>query len=294
MHVGIIGAGAFGRALGGVIKKNATVIYVDAKDVLPSRRYDAIFLCVPVPVLRAVLTKYKDVLRGTCVVQSGKGISGKKLQLPIEMFREIVKPDHCNYAALMGPSFASEVGKKGQLTAFSVGDECGECFKKVRRLLRHPGIALERTTDPKALELAGALKNVYAVLFGYLEGAGYGENTRAAIFVRVLREYEDLMRAHRLSGDPLHFGVVGDFILCATSKTSRNYAFGYALASAAKKDIPKLLKGKTIEGYYSALAIRKDDRFGPSAALVRILVQKGKAARSSINRYVKSLTEFGK
>jgi glycerol-3-phosphate dehydrogenase (NAD(P)+) len=79
-------------------------------------------------------------------------------------------------------------------------------------------------------EIAGALKNVFAIAAGMADGAGAGYNTKAMVITRAVREMRRLGEA--LGGEPLTFSGLagmGDLIVTCTSPLSRNRHVGEEL-----------------------------------------------------------------
>src|SRR5690606_22799701 len=82
------------------------------------------------------------------------------------------------------------------------------------------------------VEIAGALKNVYALACGAVEGASLGASARAALIARGYAEMARMVHAlggsaHTLTG----LAGLGDLTLTCTSVQSRNYQFGMALGA---------------------------------------------------------------
>ena len=83
------------------------------------------------------------------------------------------------------------------------------------------------------------MKNVLAIAAGMTEGLNLGENARAAILARGIKEITRLVQAVGGKKDTvLGLSGVGDIILTCVSKSSRNYNFGVMLGKGKKiKDI---------------------------------------------------------
>ena len=78
---------------------------------------------------------------------------------------------------------------------------CGELF-------RTKYFRIYSTSDVVGVEIAGALKNVFALAVGMGDGLGAGDNTRAMVITRSLREMTRL--GERLGGDRETFsGLAG-------------------------------------------------------------------------------------
>ena len=96
--------------------------------------------------------------------------------------------------------------------------------------------------DVTGVALGGAAKNVYAIACGVVEGMGLGENARAALLARSFAELARLGEALGAKPETLMgLSGLGDLVLTATSKSSRNFFFGVSLGqgkSLAELDAP--------------------------------------------------------
>jgi len=91
--------------------------------------------------------------------------------------------------------------------------------------------------DVTGVELGGALKNVIAIAAGICDGAGFGDNTKAALQPRGLAEIIRLGR--KLGADPNTFAGlsgIGDLIVTCMSKLSRNRFVGEQIGRGIKLD----------------------------------------------------------
>jgi glycerol-3-phosphate dehydrogenase len=104
-------------------------------------------------------------------------------------------------------------------------------------------------SDPIGIELAGALKNVYAIASGVASGLGFEANTRAGLVTRCLAEMMKIGVAY--GADPITFlslAGVGDLFLTCSSEKSRNFTVGFRLGKGEKlQDILDSL-GSVAEG----------------------------------------------
>ena len=115
-----------------------------------------------------------------------------------------------------------------------------------------------------------------AIAAGVTMGKGLGENARAALITRGLAELTRLALALGARRETLMgLAGLGDLLLTATSLTSRNTSFGYALAKGSRPD-ELMGGGKLSEGAFTAeAACRLGDRVGvelPIAEAVRAVV----------------------
>ena len=77
-----------------------------------------------------------------------------------------------------------------------------------------------------------------AIAAGLTEGLGLGENARAAILARGIKEVIRLTEAVGGKKETvMGLSGVGDIILTCVSKSSRNYNLGYMLGKGSNLDI---------------------------------------------------------
>jgi glycerol-3-phosphate dehydrogenase (NAD(P)+) len=153
-----------------------------------------------------------------------------------------------NLVALSGPSFAIEVAKRLP-TAVTMASLNKDRAVWGQRVFHSPYFRVFTSSDPKSLEVAGALKNIIAIAAGACDGFGYQANSRAALITRGLAE---MTRAGVAYGaNPLTFNGlsgVGDLFLTCTSQKSRNYRVGYRLGQGEKLENIVQSLGSVAEG----------------------------------------------
>ena len=104
-------------------------------------------------------------------------------------------------------------------------------------------------SDIIGVEFGGALKNIIALGAGALYGLEYGDNAKAALMTRGVAEISRL--GVSFGANPLTFtglSGMGDVIVTATSKDSRNWRAGYQLGKGKKLDEIVADMGMVIEG----------------------------------------------
>ncbi|MBZ0324849.1 MAG: NAD(P)H-dependent glycerol-3-phosphate dehydrogenase, partial [Alphaproteobacteria bacterium] len=217
-------------------------------------------------------------LRGPVpLVICAKGIeldTGKPMS---EVLAETV-PD-APVAAISGPSFAAEVAR-GLPTAATLACADAALGETLGAALSTPIFRLYRSDDLTGVLLGGAVKNVYAIACGVIEGRALGDNARAALITRALVELVRLLEARGGRRETaMGLAGLGDLILTCTSGQSRNYALGRALGEGTK--IADLLSGRrsVAEGVpTSAAVLALAARCGidmPIAAAVDSVVNRG-------------------
>jgi glycerol-3-phosphate dehydrogenase (NAD(P)+) len=131
--------------------------------------------------------------------------------------------------ALSGPNIARDI-MNGYAAAATIAMPDAGTAAQLADLFRTQRFRIYSTTDVIGVELAGALKNVYAIAVGMADGAGAGENTKAMVMTRAAREMARLGEA--LGGDRETFAGLagmGDLIVTCISPHSRNRHVGEEL-----------------------------------------------------------------
>ncbi|HEY4542893.1 MAG TPA: NAD(P)H-dependent glycerol-3-phosphate dehydrogenase [Noviherbaspirillum sp.] len=160
------------------------------------------------------------------------------------------------HGALSGPSFAQEVarGLPCALTVASKDETLRDC---VVRAVHGPSLRVYGSDDLVGVEVGGAVKNILAIATGIVDGMGLGLNARAALITRGLAEITRLGVA--LGGRSETFmGLtgVGDLILTCTGDLSRNRQVGLGLAQGKKLETVVAELGHVAEGVRCAQAVR--------------------------------------
>jgi glycerol-3-phosphate dehydrogenase (NAD(P)+) len=275
----VLGGGSFGTALANTIGLNGFPVYLwmrdhtRAADIQASRensRYlpgftlcdqvqviagleqalqnsDLVFISVPSASFREVVQQVAPYLRASAqVISTTKGIDPSGFTLMSQILEQAL-PNHA-IGVLSGPNFAKEM-IENQLTGSVVASENSALIERAQGVLCSSTFRVYSNDDRYGVELAGALKNIYAIIVGMAEARQCGHNTLAMIMTRALAEMGRF--SHRLGANPMTFlglAGVGDLILTCGSNLSRNYRLGYALGSGKSYDQAVADIGQVVEG----------------------------------------------
>lgn len=188
---------------------------------------DLVILAVPAQQSRAVLAQIGERLAKKPVVLSAKGLETRTLLRQSEILADLA-PTAIPFV-LSGPSFAADVAS-GWPTAVTLAGDDATTTDAVAAALAGPALRPYAVGDRVGVELAGALKNVYAIAAGAIEGAGLGPSARSALIARSFAELSRIVVA--LGGEATTLAGLaglGDLTLSCTSIQSRNYRYGIAL-----------------------------------------------------------------
>ncbi|KAM0787059.1 hypothetical protein ACM66B_006322 [Microbotryomycetes sp. NB124-2] len=243
-----------------VFPDNLEAIGPDLPDTQFLSSIDVLVFAVPTQSARSVLAKLdlQNVNPLPLLVFVNKGIENGSGKLPLEVIQEVCGERIADVATfLSGPSFAKEIVKR-QPTQVSVASRSLEHATMTGELFHQPHFRCYLNPDPIGIEIAGALKNVYAVASGVASGLGYEANTRAGLVTRSLAEMTRVGVAY--DADPLTFlslAGVGDLFLTCSSEKSRNFTVGYRLGKGEKLDHILETLGSVAEGVDTTKAAYK-------------------------------------
>jgi glycerol-3-phosphate dehydrogenase (NAD(P)+) len=208
---------------------------------------DVVVSVAPSHAVRSVVGRIAGCLpAGTLVVSATKGIEVDSLAVMSSVLRDTLP--EARIAVLSGPSFAQEV-HAGQPTAVVAASRDQAAALETQRIFATPTFRVYSHDDVIGVELGGALKNVIAIAGGILEGLGLGDNPRAALITRGLAEMTRLgvaMGANALTFAGL--AGMGDLILTACGRLSRNRALGVALGQGSSFETYRAAHRTVAEG----------------------------------------------
>ena len=245
MRVAILGAGAFGVAIGDILLNNGhSVHYYDPKikgcrleNIISGAGY--IVLALPSEFVNDMLPLLpKDIP----LIVATKGL-----------LSDSYFSDFQNYIIISGPGFADDIKakKKTHLTTTS---------EQAIKLLANDYLTFDVTSDKLGVLMCGALKNVYAILAGFWNLLP-GTSEHGLFLADAVKEMKEILSAN--DADPRTVGLAcGEQDLRITcGSPSRNYEFGQKL----RTDL-NYKPEKTIEGISTLKRIKQNEIIIPKDA----------------------------
>ncbi len=193
---------------------------------------ELVLLVVPSDKAEATINNAKPYLNNQPVVVCSKGF-GSGLRFLSDIVKENVAG---NVYCLYGPTHAEEVCK-GIFSGIVLAGEESEERNKIWETLNSPSLKVHLSDDLIGVQVSSALKNILAVFVGALDGKGLGDNTKAFVITKGLEEIRKVGVA--LGGKEETFydlAGLGDVIVTATSKHSRNRHVGEQVGKGRKLD----------------------------------------------------------
>jgi glycerol-3-phosphate dehydrogenase (NAD(P)+) len=285
--VAVIGSGSWGTSVASIVARHSpTVIWGRSAEVVDqinsghtNERYlpgfelapvltattdlqeavdpaDILIMAVPSHGFRAALDDLAPFLRPWApVVSLVKGLEQGTRKRMTEIVDEIL-PGH-PAGVLAGPNIAREV-VAGYAAAAVIAMPDPHLAAQLGELFRTTYFRIYSSSDVVGVEIAGALKNVFAIAVGMGDGVGSGDNTRAMVITRSLREMTRLGTA--VGGQAETFAGLagmGDLVVTCTSKHSRNRHVGELIGKGVP--LPEILAGmkQVAEGVKTASVVLK-------------------------------------
>ena len=271
-HLPILGAGGWGTALAvNAARLGPVTLWARRPEFaaqLARERVNAAYLPgVPLPGAVRITSDLRGAMDGAdfaLVVVPSVGVpellAGLPRDLGVVLCAKGLAPDggqlttlartmgFTRVAVLSGPNHAEEIGR-GLPAATVVASQDETLARAVQAALMTPALRVYTSPDETGVELGGVLKNVMALAAGLGDGLGLGDNAKAALITRGLREMRRYLLALGAHEDTV-FGLsgLGDLVATATSRHSRNRAAGEAIARGEHP----AQGGKVVEGLRTA------------------------------------------
>lgn len=239
---------------------------------------DCILMVTPSVTLRDICRQVAPhIAAGAPVVLCAKGIETGSGKLLSEVASEEL-PRHA-IGALSGPTFARETALNYP-TAVTLAFPFAQADRRAPHAAPASRLALSLGSDAfrpyvsddlVGVEVAGAVKNVVAIACGMMTGAGYAENTRAALITWGIDEMKTMAEAlggrrETIAG----LSGIGDLTLTCSSTTSRNMHFGVQLGAGISRE--NVFEGNpvVVEGEVNAISVVDlADRIGVAMPVCR-------------------------
>lgn len=190
---------------------------------------DLIALVTPSTALRGIAIRLRKVISNerAVLLSCTKGIEHGTGMRMSQILYEIFPKE--KIAVMSGPNLAAEVAQNLP-TATVIGCNDPNCATSLQNFLGSSRFRIYTSDEITAIELGGALKNVFALAAGISDGLRLGDNSKAALVTRSLAE---LVRLGTAMGGSVHpfYGLsgAGDLIVTCYSERSRNHTVGERL-----------------------------------------------------------------
>lgn len=218
---------------------------------------DTLLMVMPSPYFSDHIAKINVDLSDKTVVSAIKGIVPQSNELISDFMVRRFGVDPSRMIVVSGPCHAEEVAldRPSYLTVGCRDLANAEAFAALLRGRRNGAIC---SADVDGIEYASVLKNVYAIAAGIVHGTKTGDNFNAVLVSNAIREMDRFLQAacpaQRNICDSVY---LGDLLVTAYSRFSRNHNFGSMIGCGYSVRSARMEMNQTAEGYYGARCIHE-------------------------------------
>ncbi len=221
------------------------------------KQSDILIFAMPSPFLKQHLKKLKRKLDDKIIVSAIKGIVPDENMLISDYFVEKYDVPIENVLVIGGPCHAEEVALE-RLSYLTIACQSREKARYIADKFVNPYIHSRISDDVYGLEYTSVMKNIYAIASGICHGLKYGDNFQAVLISNAVQEMNRFCTAtnpqHR---DISESAFLGDLLVTAYSKFSRNRLFGSMIGMGYSVKTAQIEMEMIAEGYYATKTIHE-------------------------------------
>ena len=200
---------------------------------------EIIVLCVPTKVMRSVLIEINENINSKKLfINVSKGIEPTTSYRVSQIVSEVIDSSkNDGYVVLSGPSHAEELIDRKLTSLVAASNSLDKAILVQNLFSNDQYLRVYTSDDVIGVETGGAVKNAIAIVSGIASGMGLGENARAFLITRGIKEIVSIVTA--LGGNiQTAYGLsgIGDLIVTASSLNSRNFQCGLRIGKGMSVD----------------------------------------------------------
>ena len=221
------------------------------------KNFDILVFAIPSPFLKQHLAKLERKLDEKMLVSAIKGIVPDENMIVSDYFEHLYHVPKENIAVLAGPCHAEEVALE-RLSYLTIACTSRDKAKVLAQRFATNFIRTSTSDDVMGVEYSSVMKNIYSISAGICHGLKYGDNFQAVLISNAIQEINRFCNAtnplHRDINEPAY---LGDLLVTAYSKFSRNRLFGTMIGKGYSVKTAQLEMEMIAEGYYATKTIHE-------------------------------------
>ena len=218
---------------------------------------DTLIFATPSPFLKQHLKKLTTSLENKFIVSAIKGIVPDENMLVADYFSEYYHVPINHIAVIGGPCHAEEIALE-RLSYITLACPDIDYAYQLSPVFKNQYLRNYCCKDVTGIEYASVLKNVYAIVAGICHGMKYGDNFLAVFICNAIEEMRNFLYAvHGLERDITDSVYLGDLLVTAYSRFSRNRTFGTMIGKGYSVKTAQLEMEMIAEGYYGTKCIHE-------------------------------------
>jgi len=233
---------------------NKINVSTDLEEII--RPADIVIIATPSAFLVSIFEHFpKALLRDKVVFSAVKGIVPQHNTIPAHFIHDTFGTAYNKIGIICGPCHAEEVALE-RLSYLTIASQNEDHAERMADLLSCRYIKTTVSDDLFGTELSAVLKNVYAVAAGICSGLGYGDNFQSVLIANAIQEIENFIdEVSPIHRDVKSSAYLGDLLVTAYSKFSRNRTFGFMIGKGYSVKTAQLEMDMIAEGYYAVKCV---------------------------------------
>ena len=220
-------------------------------------RSDILVFAIPAAFLEDALSKLKISLDNKIIISAIKGMIPEENLIIAKYFNTKFNIPYSSFGVIAGPCHAEEVALE-RLSYLTIASETKNISEYISSKLNCRYLQTFVSDDIIGTEYSAVLKNIFALAAGICNGLGYGDNFQAVLISNAIREIERFANAvHPITRDIKDSAYLGDLMVTAYSKFSRNRTFGNMIGKGYSVKSAQLEMNMVAEGYYAVKSISR-------------------------------------
>jgi glycerol-3-phosphate dehydrogenase (NAD(P)+) len=220
---------------------------------------DIILIATPSIIFENIVQRIVPLIEGGAhIISCTKGIKLDPFRSMSDIISMNVDLNINSVGVLSGPNLAREIAEN-KVAGTVIASTSNVLINCVKDALSSDSFKVYSSNDIQGVELAGALKNIYAIICGMADAMGVGENAVGLILTRSMAEMSRFAVAK--GANPITFlglAGMGDLVATCTSNLSRNFQLGTHLGGGLSLKEAKDRVGQVAEGVRTLEVIKEE------------------------------------